>query len=294
MTYSTMNNTGKAVVAGLTLAALLGTGWWAIDRGQLTPISPQTVAVAPAITADITPISIEWLDDISISIRLVNEALASSGNISGSIALLDAIEARVTRHPSQQRLAPLRVAIVSDRERLIAARSADLATNAAAIDQMVLDIDSLPLLATKRPMLTQSPSADGSVLSSGVSWQAVRDYVVGYVSGLFQVRRVDHPTALLLNPEQSGLVAERLRFRLLSARLALVSRQETVFLQDIAVAKTLLAQIADAEDAKVLAHQQTLDRLLQLQGKIAVPAGLKSAMAIDQIRQSVTPGQATP
>jgi uncharacterized protein HemX len=304
--YLTMNNIGKSAAAGVTLAVLLGTGWWVIDRGQgSTSGQVQTSSVSPVAlgTSDTTKIASDWIDEIDASIRLLNETLLSSGNIAGSIALLDILDARIARHDAKTMLAPLRAALASDREKLAAIRSVDLAGSAALLDQMALDIDTLPLLANKQPLnktggsatpASNPPSVTTDSLFGLPTWQAVVDSLVARLSGFVQIRRVDNPHAMLLTPEQAALTAERLRLRLLSARMALVSRQEQVFLQDIGAAQSLLSQLMDPEDSRVIAHQQTLIRLAQQSGRIAIPAGLRASTAIDQLRQAAMPARPGP
>jgi uncharacterized protein HemX len=296
-----MNNTGKAAAAGLTLAVLLGAGWWVIDRDAASTLDPSPSPVTSSVGlggTESNTIDPAWINEIDASIRLLNETLFTSVNIAGSIALLDILDARIARHEAKTALGPLRAALASDREKLVAIRSTDLAASAALLDQMVLDIDGLPLLANKQPLRKKNASVDapsdqqpsGAGVSFALSsWQTFVERITAELSDLVQIRRVDNPQAMLLTPEQAAVTAERLRLRLMSARLALVSRQEQVFLQDIAIAQSLLSQIMDPQDPRVIAHQQTLARLAQQSGRIAIPAGLKASTAIDQLRQSVKP-----
>lgn len=301
-----MNNIGKTAAAGVALAALLGTGWWVIDQGQITPDALPGARETPAallppadtLRAEYKALSPEWVGEIDASIRLLTESLSMSGNIAASIALLDVLDARVARHEAKTLLAPLRAALASDREKLNAARVLDIAGVAATLDRMAIDIDTLPLLAARKPLLNRSSASPGTVGSDAggtapapqsalPAWQGLWDALVARVSEVVQVRRVDNPQALLLTPEQSALVAERLRLRLLSARLALVSRQESVFLHDIGTAEKLLLQIFDPQDARVIEHQKSLTQFSQLSGRLSVPAGLKAPVAMEQLRQQL-------
>lgn len=314
-----MNNIGKAAAAGLAMAVLLGTGWWFIDRGpgqsvftkgdsSSTGTSSETQSASGLLRpGEPTTISAEWLNEIDASIRLLHESLFMSANVAGSIALLDILDVRIARHEAKTLLAPLRAALASDREKLMAARSLDIAAMTATLDRLVLDLDLLPQLALRKPMLgpakpdsaqgtsgsAPATSAPGSNSGLGLpTWQELMDRLMAKVAEIVRVRRVDDPRAILLTPEQSALMAERLRLRLLSARLALLSRQEAIFLQDVAQAQQLLTQIFDPQDARVVGYQQLLGQFSQLGGKLAIPVGLKASAAIEQLKKQ--PGAASP
>lgn len=318
--YSSMNNTGKAVAAGLAMAVLLGAGWWFIDRGPSQSVfsksdsgatgngSDAQIASALPRPGEPTTISAEWLNEIDASVRLLHESMFMSANVAGSIALLDILDARIARHEAKTLLAPLRAALASDREKLVAARSLDIAAIVATLDRLVLDLDVLPQLALRKPMLGSAKSGTVSDTKPSVSdtatdaatragltipsWQEIADRLMAKIAEVVRVRRVDDPRAILLTPDQSSLMAERLRLRLLSARLALLSRQEAIFLQDIAQAQQLLTQIFDPQDSRVVAYQQMLGQFAQLSNKVAIPVGLKASGAIEQLRQQT--GAANP
>lgn len=322
--YSSMNNTGKAVAAGLAMAVLLGAGWWFIDRGPSQSVfsksdsgatgngSDAQIASALPRPGEPTTISAEWLNEIDASVRLLHESMFMSANVAGSIALLDILDARIARHEAKTLLAPLRAALASDREKLVAARSLDIAAIVATLDRLVLDLDVLPQLALRKPMLGSAKSGTVSDTKPSVSdtvpdtatdaatragltipsWQEIADRLMAKIAEVVRVRRVDDPRAILLTPDQSSLMAERLSLRLLSARLALLSRQEAIFLQDIAQAQQLLTQIFDPQDSRVVAYQQMLGQFAQLSNKVAIPVGLKASGAIEQLRQQT--GAANP
>ena len=295
------------------MAVLLGAGWWFIDRGPSQSVFSKSDSGATANGSDAqnasalprpgepTTISAEWLNEIDASVRLLHESMFMSANVAGSIALLDILDARIARHEAKTLLAPLRAALASDREKLMAARSLDIAAIVTTLDRLVIDLDSLPQLALRKPMLgptksEQAVGASGTASAppstpeptSGLSiptWQEIADRLMAKIAEVVRVRRVDDPRAILLTPEQSSLMAERLRLRLLSARLALLSRQEAIFLQDIAQAQQLLTQIFDPQDSRVLGYQQMLGQFAQLNNKVAIPVGLKASAAIEQLKK---------
>ncbi|MBU3720435.1 MAG: hypothetical protein FGM22_06710, partial [Burkholderiaceae bacterium] len=108
-------------------------------------------------------------------------------------------------------------------------------------------------------------------------------------SDMVRIRRVENPEAVFLTPEQGALVTERLRLRLLSAKIALVSRQDKIFAQDIAQAEKILGDVFDPQSPKVASHRKTLSALNLLAEKIPLPSRLALTEALEAIRP--TPDQ---
>jgi uroporphyrin-3 C-methyltransferase/uroporphyrinogen III methyltransferase/synthase len=77
------------------------------------------------------------------------------------------------------------------------------------------------------------------------------------------VRSVDTPDALMLSPSQAYFLRENLKLRLLNARMALLSRNETAFRSDLIAAQEALAKYFDTRARST----QTVQALLrQVQG----------------------------
>jgi uroporphyrin-3 C-methyltransferase/uroporphyrinogen III methyltransferase/synthase len=77
------------------------------------------------------------------------------------------------------------------------------------------------------------------------------------------VRTVDNPDALLLSPTQAYYARENLKLRLLNARLALLSRNESAFRSDLIAAQDIIGKYFDTRSKQT----QTVQVLLkQVQG----------------------------
>jgi uroporphyrin-3 C-methyltransferase len=75
------------------------------------------------------------------------------------------------------------------------------------------------------------------------AWQSTRELV--------RVSRIDSPDAVLLAPEQSFLLRENLKLRLLNARLALLSRQVPSARADLQAVETSLRKYFDVQSPEV-------------------------------------------
>src|SRR5262249_8743458 len=87
----------------------------------------------------------------------------------------------------------------------------------------------------------------------GEVWNELRQLVV--------VRRVDAPEPPLLPPQQAYFARENLKLRLLNARLALLSRDEAGYREDLRVAQ---AWVQRYFDARAKQSQAALANLRQL------------------------------
>jgi len=145
-----------------------------------------------------------------------------------------------------------------------------LAGIALRLDNVISQVDSLPLLADARPAQPSAPartvSAPASVPGKGGAvpaaapapdpslgqrmtrtWRAWSRQMWDDVRQLIQVRTVDNPDALMLSPSQSYFVRENLKLRLLNARLALLSRNQGTFHDDINDAEQMLSKYFDTQ-----------------------------------------------
>ncbi len=94
---------------------------------------------------------------------------------------------------------------------------------------------------------------------------------------LIRVTRVDNPDAALLSPEQAWFVRENLRLRLLNARMAMSSRQESVLKADLERSRLWLATYFDPRDKQVSA---AIEQIRQIQG---ARAGIEPVISFDSL-----------
>jgi uroporphyrinogen III methyltransferase/synthase len=290
-----MNTTGKTAASMAALAFLLGVGWWALDRdgpNDALPSAPQSASAeaVPGSTAPLTAaLDAQWVAELQASVQLLAETLATTGNVGGAIALIDLIDARIGRQPAAAKLAPVRAALASDRQKLVAAKSVDIVAAAAVIDGLIADVDAMPLIASPQPSLAKAGAPvthteSAPALSLDRIMQAIRERFADVV----RIRKVEHPEAVFLTPEQGALIAERLRLRLLSARLALVSRQQAMFAQDMAMAEAILAKTYDPQDDRVIKAKASVAELKAMANRLAVPIALQSLSAIAQLQSELS------
>ena len=213
----------------------------------------------------------EWaLTEIEQVLSTASQQLQLAGNVSGALIALQNADRSLSRSDKPQFIT-IRRAVASDMEKLKALPSVDATGIALRLDAVVAQIDALPMLSDEQPALP-APSSRLAQADSGAGqswlpklqsvWQTWSSEMWLDVRQLIRIRSVDTPVALMLSPEQSYFLRENLKLRLLNARLALLSRNESAFRSDLIAAQDALLKYFDTR-AKPTQTAQTLLRQVQ-------------------------------
>jgi uroporphyrin-III C-methyltransferase len=128
------------------------------------------------------------------------------------------------------------------------------------LDALVSAVDALPLAFDGRAERAGDKPKPAAAEQGAVERLAAELW--GELRQLVIVRRVDAPEPPLLAPSQAYFLRENLRLRLLSARLALLSRNQAAFQDDLRAAQQWLQRYFDP---RARATQAALAQLRQLQ-----------------------------
>ncbi len=209
--------------------------------------------------------------DIESGIRLAQQQTQLTGSLEPLVAALKSANLRIER-AAQPRLAPVQRAIGRDLDRLTRAAVTDTAGLLARLDDLVRQVDELPVqnavaqaAATRRlgagPATT--PAASSATPQDTTawwqtalqrSWEVVRDEA----RGLVRVSRIDQPEAILLAPEQAFFLRENLKLKLLNARLGVLARQYDSARADLTAATAALNKYFDPASRRTQAAASTL------------------------------------
>lgn len=220
----------------------------------------------------------EWaLTEIEQVLSTASQQLQLAGNVQGALIALQNADRAVSRSDTPQFLT-IRRAIAGDIEKLKGLPAVDLAGVAVRLDHVIGQVDTLPLLSDEKPLLPMAPvragrkdvtaatAAPAQPLGVGQrmldTWQLWSQEMWDDVRQLIRVRSVEEPEALMLSPSETFFVRENLKLRLLNARLALLSRNEATFRDDLATAQTMLLKYFDTR-ARVTQSAQAMLRQVQ-------------------------------
>jgi uroporphyrin-3 C-methyltransferase/uroporphyrinogen III methyltransferase/synthase len=217
----------------------------------------------------------EWaLSEVEQVLSTASQQLQLAGNLQGALIALQNADRSLARSDKPQFII-VRRAIAADMEKLKATPAVDLAGVAVRLDSVIAQVDTLPLLSGEKPLLPAAPlreqrgaaqAAPAAPLGMGArllaTWRNWSEEMWDDVRQLIRVRSVNTPEALMLSPDQNYFVRENLKLRLLNARLALLSRDETTFAGDLTAAQATLDKYFDT---RARTTQQAQSALRQVQ-----------------------------
>ncbi|TFW28013.1 uroporphyrinogen-III C-methyltransferase [Massilia horti] len=225
----------------------------------------------------------EWmLAEIDQVLSTASQQLQLAGNVQGALIALQNADRSLSRSDKSQFIT-IRRAIAKDIERLKALPAVDLAGVALRLDSVIAQIDALPLLSDEKPALPAAPARkqapgpqaalEPQTLGARVAatWRNWSSEMWDDIRQLIRVRSVDTPEALMLSPNQSYFLRENLKLRLLNARLALLSRNEGAFREDLNNAQDTLLKYFDTRARPTQAVQAALRQVQANNVAIDVP-----------------------
>ena len=212
-----------------------------------------------------------------------SQQLQLAGNVQGALIALQNADRSLSRSDKPQFIT-VRRAIASDMEKLKALPAVDLAGVAVRLDSVIAQVDTLPLVSDEKPLLPAAPVRETrvqqkSAVASGPvgaaapaplgvgermvqTWRNWTQEMWDDIRQLIRVRSVNTPDALMLSPDQRYFVRENLKLRLLNARMALLSRDEGTFGDDLTAARQTLEKYFDT---RARTTQQAQAALRQVQ-----------------------------
>jgi len=230
-----------------------------------------------ALYRDLAPSRDELaLSEVEQILVLASQQLSLAGNVHAALAGLQVADAKLAQLDRPQ-LAPLRRALARDMERLEAVPYVDVAGISIRLDQLIDVIGALPLAKDERV----APRAESTAPTKDAAWIRFLNGLWSDLKSVIRIQVDEHPAAPLITPEQSFFLRENLRLRLLSARLALLARDDRSFKADLSAARDWLSEYFDAKNRQV---QSTLATLSQL-SSIAMPTEMPDLSAsLDAVR----------
>jgi uroporphyrin-3 C-methyltransferase/uroporphyrinogen III methyltransferase/synthase len=222
----------------------------------------------------------EWaLSEIEQVLSTASQQLQLAGNVQGALIALQNADSRLSSSNKPQFIV-IRRAIARDLDKLKALPSVDVPGIAVRLDSAIGQIDGMPLLSDEKPVVPVMQPKPAHMMpkesASGESANAAREWLARLeerwrswssemwsdIRQLIRVRKVEEPDALLLSPTQAFYARENVKLRLLNARLALLSRNESAFRSDLAAAQDAIAKYFDTR-AKQTQTVQALLRQVQ-------------------------------
>lgn len=242
----------------------------------------------------------EWaLAEIEQVISTASQQLQLAGNVPGALIALQNADRTLSRSDKPQFI-NIRRAIAKDMEKLKSLPLLDLTGIALRLDSVIGQIDSLPLLSDEKPAQHVSqPKKPLRLLPAtktvskeqpgrlALWWQVGEDALQSWshetwsdVRQLIRVRSVENPDAMMMAPTEAYYARENVKLRLLNARLALLSRNESAFRNDLIAAQDALTKFFDTRAKQTQTAQAFLKQVAGSNLSIEMPNLSESLNAV--------------
>lgn len=199
------------------------------------------------------------LAEVEQLVVIASEQLQLAGNLKSALLALQTADSRLQALDKPQAI-QLRKLIGKDIERLQALPLVDSVGISLRLEGIAAMADKLPLISEHHPR----PASEQTVPDYEANpWRRLAGEIWADMRQLVRVERIDRPEPPLLSPEQGYFLRENLRLRLLTARIALLQRDESTYHADLRAAEDWLKRHFDSTDPHV---QTSLTALHQLAG----------------------------
>ncbi|MDQ1813336.1 uroporphyrinogen-III C-methyltransferase [Massilia sp. CCM 9210] len=246
----------------------------------------------------------EWaLAEIEQVLSTASQQLQLAGNVQGALIALQNADRSLSRSDKPQFIT-IRRAIAGDIDKLKALPALDLTGVALRLDNVITQVNTLPMLADEKPALPAKPvkaaaapvapkAGTASATTAAAApvresmlvrvqdvWQSWTGEMWDEMRQLIRVRRVDTPEALMLSPSETYFVRENVKLRLLNARMALLARNEVAFRNDLVAAQDALAKYFDTRAGTTQTAQALLRQVQASNLAIEMPSLSDSLNAV--------------
>jgi uroporphyrin-3 C-methyltransferase len=234
---------------------------------KLTESQNQQVALE-ALYQELSKNRDEWvLAEIEQILMIASQQLQLGGNVKAALIALQAADTRL-QHLDKPQFTGLRKVINQDIQRLQALPSVDVTGNSLRLDGLIAAVDGLPLAAGQE-VPVEKPAAKPQAEAG--AWSRLGREIWQDMRQLVRIQNMERPEAPLLAPSQAYFLRENLKLRLLSARLALLSRDEASYRTDLVAVQAVLARYFDTKSVAVQGAQATLRQLASSPVSIEMP-----------------------
>lgn len=187
------------------------------------------------------------LAEVEQMLLIAGQQLQLSANVRAALIAMQSADARLQRM-DRPAFNGLRKAIGQDMDKLRALPDVDIAGINNQLDTLMAAVDALPLVYQQRNsrLVATQPAPP----ANETAWQKLLREIWQDAKQLVRIEDTGKTEIPLLPPEQEFFLRENLKLRLLSARLALLSRDEESFRNELKTAQAWTARYFDAKSGE--------------------------------------------
>jgi len=222
------------------------------------------------------------LAEVEQMLLIAGQQLQLSANVKAALIAMQQADSRLQRL-NRPAFANLRKRIDQDIDRLRALPNVDVPAINLKLDGMINAVDELPLAQAVRIQPQEvEPAADPK---EGMLERLWREFWQE-TKHLVRIVNTEQQELPLLSPTQAFFLRENLKLRLLSARMALLTRDEVSFRRDLKTSQEWLKRYFDTKSAAGARSQNELQKLATSRIVIEMPDISGSLEAVRNYRAS--------
>ena len=222
------------------------------------------------------------LAEVEQLLLIAGQQLQLAGNVKAALIAMQQADSRLQRL-DRAALGNLRRAINSDMSKLRALPDVDVSAINARLDSLISIVNNLPLMQDMRTARNETLPAP---VAGESAWKKLLREIWQEAKNLVRIENTHQNELPLLSPSQSFFLRENLKLRLLSARLALLSHDETSFRHDIKTSQEWVKLYFDTKNADGPQAINILQKLNSSSIKIDLPDVSGSLEAVRHYRAS--------
>ena len=222
------------------------------------------------------------LAEVEQMLLIAGQQLQLSANVKAALIAMQSADARLQRM-DRPAFNGLRKAIGQDMDKLRALPGVDITGINLQLDNLIAAVDELPLVYQQR-VAKKEEAMQASAPKNETAWQKLLREIWQDVKQLVRIEDTGKAEIPLLPPNQEFFLRENLKLRLLSARLALLSRDEDGFRYELKTAQLWTARYFDGKSNEVMRMLAGLKKIAASPVSIELPDVSPSLQAVRNYR----------
>ncbi len=222
------------------------------------------------------------LAEVEQMLLIAGQQLQLSANVKAALIALQQADGRLQRL-DRPTFSSLRKSIGHDIDKLRVLPNIDIPAINSRLDGVIGTLDTLPLAQDIR-IQRETAALESNPADS--TWQRMLREIWQEAKHLVRIENTQKEEMPLLSPTQTFFLRENLKLRLLSARMALLSRDEVSFRRDVKTAQEWIKRYFDAKSGEGLQAIGALQKLAAANIAIDLPDISASLEAVRNYRAS--------
>jgi uroporphyrin-3 C-methyltransferase len=213
------------------------------------------------------------LAEVEQMLLIAGQQLQLSANVKAALIAMQQADDYLKRM-NRPSLNGLRKTLAHDMDKLRVLPAVDMPDINLRLDSLIDAVDALPLAQDFRTAPNPAQESGAATLSAAAEapgWRGLLTEIWHDIKHMVRIENTHKQALPLLSPTQTFFLRENLKLRLLSARLALLARDEASFKHDLQAAQEWITRYFDVKTAEGEAAANTLQKLRESRISIELP-----------------------